>query len=156
MSERFVGAVAVLVTGNNKVLAIPDADENRGKAETLAWYGDFQPVEGGQFAGGRAEGEESELQLLRRETLEEAKIIVDEYRFEELGVGTAIRQQKDGSSEKWFGVNLFKLILSGEEEAQLREQGAVEVNIKNIEQLRPRDQIVSRLYFTRLKEDEHG
>ena len=146
--RRSFGAVAVPVTSEGAVLAIPYLDENHGKIEGSALSGEMNAAVGPQYPGG-AEKEEDEtiLDTMAREWREETNFFVEKERFEPLPIGTAIRQTSGSRGEVWFGVALFQLILTEAEEARLRDIGAVEVLPESGVSLRPRDMVITNLYL---------
>lgn len=158
MSNRAYGAVAVPVTKNGAVLAIPYLDENHGKKEGLAWSGEMSDAVGMQYPGGAEnDGDITIWGTVAREWEEETGFTVEQTRFELLPVGTAILQEGGSRGEIWFGVELFRLILTESEEAMLREKGAVEINQGEPVRLRPRDMVISELYFaTRANMEARG
>ena len=148
MVHMSYGAVAVPVTKGGVVLAIPYLDENHGKKEGLAWSGEMNDAVGGQYPGGaEKEGDGTNMGTVAREREEETAFSVGQGRFEPLPVGTAILQRGGSRGEVWFGVALFRLILTEAEEVCLRENGAVEIEQGEGVRLRPRDRVISELYF---------
>ena len=146
--KRSYGAVAIPVTQRGTILAIPYLDENHGKKEGLAWAGETKDAVGMQYPGGASNDEtETTLNTITREWEEETKFKVEKERFEQLPIGTAILQEGGSRGKIWFGVELFRLILTDAEEFKLRENGAVEINQGNDVRLRPRDEVIGELYF---------
>jgi len=146
--RRSFGAVAVPVTSEGAVLAIPYLNENHGKQEGLAWSSDMKAAVGPQYPGGAEKEEDKTISdTMAREWREETEFDVEQECFEQLPIGTAIRQGGGSRGDIWFGVTLFKLILTEAEEAKLRDIGAVEVLPESGVSLRPRDMVITNLYL---------
>lgn len=146
--ERSYGTVAVPMTAERVILAIPYLDENHGKQEGLAWSKDLLSAVGMQYPGGAIKSDtEQTLETMTREWKEETHFEVNKDRFEPLPIGTAIMQTGGSRGEIWFGVELYRLILTADEENLMRNDGAVEITGEQDVELRPRDKIITQLYW---------
>ena len=144
MTPSAEGVVAVPITKNGKVLVIWDG-ENKSKQERLGWdiEGQRKPIDGlRQFVGGVCEAED-QLKELVREAREETEIDFEAANFVPAGVGTLIDHQRANGEIMLVGVSIYWLVLNEEMELQLREKGAIDMDVGVI--LRERDRIIFNL-----------
>lgn len=141
------GVVLVPVTSKGEMLFLPDrlGENNLKKERSTLSSMPRELAQGYQFIGGGLEAGETLAEAAHREGGEEIGLELDLAALEILPVGIPI-DQINGMKESLFGVTIFRLVLSEQQEQFLRNNGAIDSYLLHDEEIRPRDRIVRSLY----------